>query len=91
MKRTHGLTKVSGRVLPWEMSPEDSYLLMIATDENEHLVVDQTNAGVDLEDYVGDWIEATGIIRQCENCTRICVKSFQISEDEEWDEEDDGW
>ncbi|MBI9112178.1 hypothetical protein [Maridesulfovibrio ferrireducens] len=91
MKKTNGLTKICGRVLPWEKSPEDSYLLMIATDENEHLVVDQTNAGIDLEDYVGDWVDASGVIRKGESCLRICVHSFQVSDEDDWDEEDDGW
>lgn len=89
MKKSSGLVKVYGRVKPWVKDADNPDLLMIVTAESSRYEVDPNRAGADLDDYVGEWIEATGVVRREDGSSHIVVHSFRIVDEESWDDEDD--
>lgn len=88
MKNARKLVKVRGRVKTW-IDENDRDRFMIVTADNERFKADTNRAGADLEDFVGEWIEASGIIRQEDGSNFMTVHSFHGVEEDSWDNEDD--
>ncbi|MBI9078804.1 MAG: hypothetical protein JEY79_03575 [Pseudodesulfovibrio sp.] len=92
MKRDSRLTKVSGRVSTW-IDEDDKDQFLIVTADSARLKVDSNRAGADLEEYLGEWVEASGIIRRENGCNHMAVHSFEVIDEASWDDddEDDDW
>ncbi|WP_243545737.1 hypothetical protein [Pseudodesulfovibrio tunisiensis] len=88
MKKTSGMTKVSGLVQTWLGSEDEQDVLVIAASGRERYLVDPGRVASELKGYEGEWVEAVGVVRREEGNLHIALRSFYTLDDDDWDDDD---